>query len=435
VSTTNAPVGEAHARRETSNVIWEAYWKQNNPNNDPIPPHVETPTTTGSGDYYPTEQAIAMLSAYVVTKDPKWKRWAVVQLDYAHSLETDSLLLVGNNASTATDTERTSRDFIHKDPQARQIYNFYLASQILKDDGGDKYYEWAVLMAAQTWRHLGAQNPDNDDDPHYIQGGPMVQLLFRNHVNVKVAGDIDRGTISNYWYDGNNCSQVGLAFALLAADPRPFPAVFPGSTQPIRLTKSRCTKIAMYETRASMAVQNSETGEVLQDYLVLLPDTMYGALTCFCWVWVTKLNIFGDGEFRDWKHLFEDRIQMASKWLGQVVPREQGDPSDFDRGGTMSYLFGRYTYKSGGGHQVAGCEHVYRLAVYWHCKTPGADTFIDDIFRYLSDKKPRPNVGNVDAWPVELNLDLVKRDSFLAGWAYYPAMGFDLARDLGIEVS
>src|SRR2546423_8483113 len=63
--------------------------------------------------HYPTEPALPWLSAWCVTRDPKFVVVAKKQLEYAHSREKKGLLIA---------PEGVSRDY-----QARQIYNFYLA--------------------------------------------------------------------------------------------------------------------------------------------------------------------------------------------------------------------------------------------------------------------------------------------------------------------
>src|SRR4051794_40925277 len=71
-------------------------------------------------EYYPTEEALAFLSAWDLTRDEKYATQAKIQLDYAHGREKDALMLISSGVC-------------HRDYQARHVYNFYVAYRILAD--------------------------------------------------------------------------------------------------------------------------------------------------------------------------------------------------------------------------------------------------------------------------------------------------------------
>src|ERR1043166_135377 len=51
-------------------------------------------------EYYPTEESLAFLSAYCITRDDRYAAQAARQLDYAHSREKDGLFLTSKNLTT-----------------------------------------------------------------------------------------------------------------------------------------------------------------------------------------------------------------------------------------------------------------------------------------------------------------------------------------------
>src|SRR5688500_19351192 len=48
-------------------------------------------------EHYPTEKALPFLDAYLFTQDAKYAKQAVLQLEYAHSRQTNDLLLTFAN--------------------------------------------------------------------------------------------------------------------------------------------------------------------------------------------------------------------------------------------------------------------------------------------------------------------------------------------------
>src|SRR5438046_2049854 len=136
--------------------------------------------------HYPTEPALPWLSAWCVTRDPKFVVVAKKQLEYAHSREKKGLLIA---------PEGVSRDY-----QARQIYNFYLAYRILGDGA---YMNWADSCAKAMIELI----PRAD---HEV-GGEKFKLFSAGFVNQ------DKGGVGSlgYFVDANQNAEVGLAYGLL----------------------------------------------------------------------------------------------------------------------------------------------------------------------------------------------------------------------------
>jgi hypothetical protein len=76
--------------------------------------------------FYPTEPALASLSAYAITKQEKWRLLAITQLTYANSLAPNGTLTVHVPSSSENPNPPTL--YMQRDFQARQIYNFYGSS-------------------------------------------------------------------------------------------------------------------------------------------------------------------------------------------------------------------------------------------------------------------------------------------------------------------
>src|SRR5437899_2988246 len=89
-------------------------------------------------EYYPSEESLVFLTAYLYTRDDRFAQQAAKQLEYAHSREKDGVFLTSEGLTT-------------RDYQARQIYNFYLAYRILAER---RYLRWADDCAAAMIRAL-----------------------------------------------------------------------------------------------------------------------------------------------------------------------------------------------------------------------------------------------------------------------------------------
>jgi hypothetical protein len=333
---------------------------------------------------YPTEPAIAPLSAYGVTKGEKWRDFAVKQLNYAHDeLEHDGILRVRPTDGQHPDLCKPA--YIHRDMQARQIYNYYLAYKIL---GDEKYYHWAVYCAEQMIRALPRGCKEVQGRKFWLFTAEDFDVITQPRSSIPAP--------TNYGIDANQNAEVGLAFGLLAADPKPFPGF--QQLPSLLLTKQECQAIAMRETMASMLVQDDSTGVVPDP----VADTMYGSYTSFSWVWVTMLDIFGPeyGEdFRYMKPQFASHIFSASNWLKKKM--------DIRTGRDIYYPY------TATGKPVGPTEYTYRLPLYWFTSTGGITSFIEQIFEYMAGTLPDIPVDNTDA--------------FVAAWAYYIAMGFPLS--------
>lgn len=273
--------------------------------------------------------------------------------------------------------------------QARQIYNYYLAYKVL---GDQEYYRRAVYCAEQMIRALPRH--------HHLVLGRTFNLFTAEFFDVVSPRPVAIPT--NYSIDVNQNAEVGLAFALLAADPTPFPE-FPHLGK-LLVTKSECQAIAMRETMASMLVQNNLSGEIplLEDRRDA--DTLYGSYASFCWVWVTLLDIFSPKFGTDFLYMkpeFAKHVSSAAKWLEKKMNLHSGCD--------------RYYPKVETGIPIGPSEYTWRLPLYWFSHTPGVDSFIAEIFAYMESSVVDYNHHSI------------------AAWAYVIAMGFPLEL-LGITV-
>ena len=220
---------------------------------------------------YPTEPAVPFLSAYDFTHEKKFADQAVIQLDYAHSREKNALLI-------------TFEGICHRDYQARQIYNFYLAYRILKDP---KYLAWADACASAMVKTIPRQ-------PHTFAG--ETHTLFAATF-IKPDGKPDDPLA--FTIDVNQNAEVGFAFSQLYHDPK---SAF--------YQKRIAREIAYEETLASMSLQDMKTGAIpLREGLMDQYDTAYGGYATFSWTGTQLL----------WHEpKFDPHLRAAAKWLAPL---------------------------------------------------------------------------------------------------------------------
>ena len=281
--------------------------------------------------YYPTEPALPMLTAYAVTREARFADQATRQLAYAHGLERDGMLAVPASGFPAG----------HRDPQARQVYNFYLAYRLLADG---KYLQWADDCARAMVKVLPRAAHDCAGQSHVQFTASLINL------------DAPTAVAPVYAVDVNQNAEVGLAFALLFHAPAS--AFF---AAPL------AREIALEETLASMSVQNMETGAIpltegdrIQQY-----DTAYGSYAAFSWVWSQLL----------WQDpRLEEHVRAAGRWLA--------DKLDLTKDSDRYYSFRNPSTA------LPPWEAAYRLPLYWYCGVD-ATSYVAGLFARLPQADPR----------------------------------------------
>ena len=226
--------------------------------------------------YYPTEPAIILLSAWICTKEQKYRDAAQLQFEFAHSRENDDNLLI------------TELGF-NRDTGARQIYNFYAAYKIL---GDKKYLTWADNGAQALLKHMPRRL-------HQVYGTNISHTLFAAGY-CKPEKPYDTSSL-NPWVDVNQNAELALAYTLLYFEPKS--AFF----------KSAIAKeIVVNEMEAGLAIQNAATGAIPigdNEYWIAKYDTLYGSYGLFSWTW---LNIY-------WKNPeWRKHIESAGRWLAGI---------------------------------------------------------------------------------------------------------------------
>lgn len=280
---------------------------------------------------YPTEPGIIFLSAWLCTREARYRQSAVSQFDFAHSIENDDGLLVTDNGFC-------------RDTQARQIYNFYTAFKLLRDR---RYLAWADRCARGMLDHLPR----------------CPRLILGRSFTTFVAGfcpankPYDSARLRP-WVDVNQNAEVALAFTLLYHEPRS--ALYRAPT-----VRDLCRN----EMEAGLAIQDAATGAVPlaeSSDRIRQFDTAYGSYVLFSWVW---LNSY-------WKDpAWERRIEGAARWIARYGgadgrTAERFYPSVCDR--------------------LSSWDLWYRVPALWTIGSQPSDT----IDRYVSTVAPRDSVGD-----------------------------------------
>jgi len=255
-------------------------------------------------DAYPTEEALVFLSAYSVTRDPRYAQQAATQLQYAHSREKDAILL--------TFAHETTRDY-----QARQIYNFYLAYRVL---GDGRYLRWADDSARAMIKVIPRAA--------HSAGGETHTLFFAGYYTADGKPARANGQV----IDVNQNAEVALAYSLLYHDPASAFFLDPLAKQ-----------IAFDELLASMSIQDMTTGAIPLTDTIPGADTAYGSYGAFSWVWCQLL--WNDPRF-------DPHIRAAGRWLGPMM--------------NLSRDSQRY-YPHEGRGPIPNWEANYRIPLLWYC--------------------------------------------------------------------
>jgi hypothetical protein len=280
-------------------------------------------------DAYPTEQALVFLSAYSVTRDPRYATQAATQLDYCHAREKDGVLLTFNN--------ETTRDY-----QARHIYNFYLAYRLL---GDGRYLRWADDCARAMIRVIPRAT--------HAAAGETHTLFFAGYYTADGKPSRENGQV----IDVNQNAEIALAYSLLYHDPAS--AFF---LDPL------ASEIAHEELLASMSVQDMTTGAIPLTENIPGADTAYGSYAAFSWVWCQLM--WNDARF-------EPHVRAAGKWLAPKM--------------NLAADSQRYYPREGPG-PVPDWEANYRIPLLWYCGVD-ASRFIADLAGRTRDPGAAPGHG------------------------------------------
>lgn len=227
-------------------------------------------TIRGTAKHYPTETAIVFLSAWACTDAPKYRDAAIRVFEFAHAQEREGLLIYNDGAGTPA---------FSRDPQARQIYNFYAAYALF---GHLDYLHWADRCAEAMLSRIPRV-------PHRRAeiGTLFAANVFPHGTSVNPATAIDANM---------NC-EIALAFGLLYRDPRS------------RLQRRDDIKVAVEsEVSAALSLQRDDGRLALHEDHAECFDTLYGGYAAFSLVW---LNSLGKNP------LWDQRTKKLGDWLGR----------------------------------------------------------------------------------------------------------------------
>jgi hypothetical protein len=283
---------------------------------------------------YPTEPAVPMLSAYALTRREEFAAQAARQLAYAHAQERDGMLVVTSPGFPAG----------HRDAQARQVYNFYLAYRVLADG---QYLRWADACAQATLRVLPRAAHECAGETHVQFAATFMDL------------DDPASTPPSYAVDVNQNAEAGLAFGLLYHDPA---SVF--------FRDPLAKEIALEEALAAMSVQDPETGAIplTEGGRSREFDTAYGSYAAFSWVWSQLL----------WQdERLEGHVRAAGRWLAGRMDLA----TDSDR---------YYSFRNPS-TAMPPWEAYYRLPLYWYCGVDARE-YIGGLFARLPQEDIRDSM-------------------------------------------
>ena len=235
---------------------------------------------------YPGETASFYISAYLVTKDEKYKEDSERELEFAHSLQDENNVFFIPNR-TAKDDPGYGHGYITRDASARHILNLYIAYKTLDDE---KYLKWADEAATAMIKYLKREPFTSTTGEQFV----LFASIFYSTPPYKVHTET--------WIDVNQNAALGTAFTLLYNEPE-------SSLHDNETAKD----IALNELEASMSLQNQETGEIpiggiykgYEGHLTQY-DTLYGSYTTSMWIMANS---------RLKNENIEKHIQAAAKWL------------------------------------------------------------------------------------------------------------------------
>jgi hypothetical protein len=302
-------------------------------------------------DAYPTEEALVFLSAYSVTRDPRYAKQAATQLEYCHTRETDGILLTFKN--------ETTRDY-----QARHIYNFYLAYRVLADG---RYLRWAD-ESARAMLHVIPRAA-------HTAAGETHTLFFAGFYTAEGKPAHANGLV----IDVNQNAEVALAYSLLYHDPASAFFLDPAAKE-----------IAYEELLASMSIQEMSSGAIPLTESIPGADTAYGSYGAFSWVWCQLL--WNDARF-------EPHIRAAGKWLGPMM--------------NLSRDSQRYYPREGRG-PVPNWEANYRIPLLWYCDIDARD-FIREVATRARDPGAAEGTMSAPVYWAYFDLMGIPREYYVDG--------------------
>lgn len=221
---------------------------------------------------YPTEPAMTMLSAYLVTGNPVFRQDTEDQLQFAHSLENSDHLLV-----------IPKYPWVSRDYQARHIYNLALAGMLLKEP---TYVRWADDCAQAMVDHLSRVS-------HLDRDGVVRTIFYNTYETAPPYQALSPPGVSP-----NQNAGVGLAFTLLYH-----------MSQSSLYDAGIAREIALAELHASAAYQTSLGEIALTDGDPLSRfDTNYGSYTALLW-------LFSNEYWQD--STLSSAISHAAMWLSR----------------------------------------------------------------------------------------------------------------------
>ena len=193
---------------------------------------------------YPTEPGISFLAAWMCLDEERYRQAAVAQFDFAYSRQDSNGLLILSDGAA------------QRDPQARQIYNFYTAYRLL---GDSKYLQWAD-EAAQGMI-------DGIPRASHSYGGNSYDIFSNAPSDQPWEGVIDL----------NQDAETALAYTLLYHD-----------SASSFYRSSVAEDIAENEINAVLALQNPSTGALPLTESNSDEDTAYGSYTLFSLTWANQ---------------------------------------------------------------------------------------------------------------------------------------------------
>ncbi len=300
-----APLRKAFARgkhRDTFEFLWKRYYQFTDGGR----------RVRDESKPYPTEPATVFLSAWACTAEEKYRDAAIRVFEYAHEREDDGRFVFHVPDASLPDKKRP---VFNRDPQARQIYNFYTAYKIF---GHLDYLQWADRCAASMLKHIRRV-------PH-----PALHRNLFAHNVITLGENPTRATS----IDANMNCEIALAYTLLYHDPK--------STY---YQSAEARDIAECEVDAAFSLQKDDGSLPLNEDPAHKDhcDTAYGGYVGFSTVWLNQL----------WSNpKWARKIEKLGDWLGRY---SKGKPPYADR------------YYSSRTAELRGWDLWYRIPVLWKC--------------------------------------------------------------------
>jgi hypothetical protein len=300
---------------------------------------------------YPTEPSLVFLTAFDLTREPRYVGQATKQLEYAHDRSVEGLLL-------------TPERLCGRDYQARQIYNLYVAYRIL---GDARFLKWADGAADAMLKHIPRSAYTCHGETHTLFTGDLLdrdgKVKLRNGERI----------------DTNQNSEIALAFSLLYHDRASTHFQNPVAKQ-----------IAAEELLAAMSLQDMTTGEISLAEHMAGADTAYGAYAAFSWTWCQLL--WGDDRF-------EPHVRAAGRWLGTKT--------DLSKGCTRVYPKPLQTW-------VPSWQANYCIPLFWYCRID-ASKFIADLRERTAHPEQTPGDSPAPLYWAYFDVMGVPREFYLEG--------------------